>query len=210
MVVADGHAATRFGIRTALAESGMVVCAEAADADSAVAAVLEHTPAVCLLTLELIGGGLAAAERMRAGSPGTAVVFLADSRDGNDVLAAVRAGARGYLLKDTDPARLAAALRGVLDGESAIPRTLVPHLLDAVARGGDHAVAGPLGTLSRREYEVLQALASGLRTDEAGAHLGITDTTVRRHAAAAASKLGAETRDELLQRFNELRRAQNP
>jgi DNA-binding NarL/FixJ family response regulator len=204
VVIADGDAATRFGIRSLLTGDGMEVCADVATADAAVAAVTRHRPAVCIIDLALPGGGLAAAERIRAEAAATAVIFLADSTSRDDVVAAARVGARGYLLKDTDPARLPAAIRGVAHGESAFPRTLVPHLLLAVASGPRRGVAGPLAALSEREHEVMEALAAGLNTSAVAARLSITDTTVRRHAAAAAAKLGAATRDEAIRRFIEL------
>jgi DNA-binding NarL/FixJ family response regulator len=206
-VVADQHAATRMGVRTALEAANIVVCAEAADAAATVAAVLEHVPDVCLMDIRLPGDGMAAAGQIADDAPGTAIVVLTDSDDPQHLISALRAGARGYLLKDTDPARLPAAIRGVLRGESAIPRTLVPHLVDAIA-GRRRDRLGGLG-LTEREYEVLDAFASGARTRDVAQRLGLAEGTVRRHTASAVAKLGAATRQEAIARFRDAGRPQN-
>jgi DNA-binding NarL/FixJ family response regulator len=202
VVIADDHAATRMGIRIVLENAGMVVCAEASTPDETVAAVLEHRPDIALVDVIMPPtDGIDAAERITASAPGTTVIMLTGSASQRHLIAALRAGARGYLLKDTNPERLPAAIRGVLAGESAIPRTLVPHLIDAVARGAHRRTAGT-SLLSEREYEVLEALCAGLRSAEVAERLGLAEATVRRHAASAAAKLGVATRDEAIARFS--------
>jgi DNA-binding NarL/FixJ family response regulator len=162
---------------------------------AAVRAVAEHRPDLALLDISMPGGGIAAAEEIGICSPETAVVMLTVSADESDLLAALRVGARGYLLKDTDPDRLALALRGVLDGEAAVPRTLVARLLGELRdrRPLRSSGAGPQ-PLSEREREVLGLLRRGLRTREVAAHLGIAEVTVRRHVSVAVRKLGVADR----------------
>jgi DNA-binding NarL/FixJ family response regulator len=205
VVVADDHAATRFGIRTALETNGMVICAEADTPAGTVAAVLEHQPDVALIDVLMPpGDGIEAAEQLRTAAPDTVIIMLTDSTDSGHLIRALRAGARGYLLKDTDPERLPAAIEGVLRGEAAIPRTLVPRMIDEIVRTG--RPRGSADALTEREYEVMDALARSLPTAAVARQLGLAEPTVRRHAASAASKLGATTRQEAIARFLERHR----
>jgi DNA-binding NarL/FixJ family response regulator len=130
VVIADDHPPQRAGIRVALEEADFRVCAEVGDARSAIAAVEEHRPDVALLDIHMPGNGISAAAAITDRVPETAVVMLTVSNDEQDLFAALRAGAAGYLLKDTDPVRLPLALKGVLQGEGALPRVLVARLMD--------------------------------------------------------------------------------
>src|SRR4051794_28640403 len=102
VLVADSHAPTRAGLRLALEGGGFSVCAEAADADAAVEAAERERPQVCLLDVRIAGGGISAAARITARVPETAVVMLAATEDDLDLFDALRAGASGYLIKDTN------------------------------------------------------------------------------------------------------------
>ena len=117
------------------------------------------------------GHGITAAREINAALPETAVVMLTVSRDDSDLFAALRAGARGYLLKDIDPARLPMALEGVLAGEAALPRGLVARLIDEFRTRDDAARRreGPLGSLTDREWEVLRRMQQGMSTAEMAA-----------------------------------------
>jgi CheY-like chemotaxis protein len=121
VVIADDHVPTRTGVRLALEQGDMLVCAEAPSAQAAVSAALRERPDVCLLDINMPGNGIKAAAEISARLPETAVVMLTVSSADEDIFDSLRAGARGYLLKDMDPARLPAALRGVLAGEAALP-----------------------------------------------------------------------------------------
>jgi len=129
VVIADDHQITRLGVRMALLGDGFDVVGEAEDGQGAVEVVLARAPDVCLLDISMPGGGLEAAATISERAPSTAVVMLTVSDSTEDVLAALRAGAVGYLPKDTRPDRLAAALCGVLKGEAALPRALVGRVL---------------------------------------------------------------------------------
>jgi DNA-binding NarL/FixJ family response regulator len=134
--MADDHPQLRAHIRQALEAGGFEVCAEAATGPEAVRCVQEHQPDVVLLDIHMPGGGIRAAAEVSRLVPEVAIVMLTVSRDDNDLFDSLRAGASGYLLKDTDPERLPAALRGVLSGEAAIPRSLVAKILDEVREPG--------------------------------------------------------------------------
>lgn len=192
LLVADDHEATRAGIRLAVEGHGFTVCATAGDAAGAVAAALRERPQVCLLDVHMPGSGIAAARQIASALPETAVVMLTVSRDDADLFAALRAGACGYLLKDIDSERLPNALQGVLEGEAALPRTLVARLVDEFRRRGTRRVRlvgerGPV--LTEREWEVLEHLRAGATTAEIAAELGISPTTVRRHVSGILRKL---------------------
>jgi DNA-binding NarL/FixJ family response regulator len=109
----------------------------------------------------------------------------------------VVAGARGFLLKDTDPDRLAHALEGVMKGEAAVPRTLTARLIAEfrVRETVPQPVGGPSGArLSEREHEVLRLMADGVPTRQIAERLGISAVTVRRHVSASIEKLGVADR----------------
>ena len=130
VLIADDHVPTRAAVRAALERGGFDVCAEAPDAATSVALVRQLRPDVALLDIHMPGDGIRAAAEIAAHMPETSVVMLTVSSADDDLFAALKAGASGYLLKDTDPARLPLALRGVLDGEAALPRTLVRRLVE--------------------------------------------------------------------------------
>jgi DNA-binding NarL/FixJ family response regulator len=199
IVIADDHQVTRLGVRMALMRGGFQVVAEATDCDSAVSAVTREQPDVCLLDIRMPGGGVETARRVAEVSPSTSVVMLTVSTNTEDVLASLRAGAVGYLPKDTSPDRLPAALCGVLKGEAALPRTLVGRVLREFRAFAESAVAGPVRVgkvqLTPRESEILRMLGSGLTTVEVAEILSLSPITVRRHISAGVAKLGVADRD---------------
>jgi DNA-binding NarL/FixJ family response regulator len=200
VLLADDHDAVRAGIRLALAGEGFDVIAEAADGPGAVEAALRDKPDIALLDVNMPGSGIKAAEEIVQSLPGTTVVMLTVSRDDDDLFAALRAGASGYLLKDTDPARLPFALRGVLEGEAALPRGLVARLIDEFRTRGKRRrlpLMRQRGVeLTEREWEVLDFLQDGLATAEIAERLSISPVTVRRHVSEILKKLRVTTREE--------------
>ncbi|HSD78545.1 MAG TPA: response regulator transcription factor [Solirubrobacteraceae bacterium] len=198
VLLAHKHEPTRAGVTAALEAGGIRVAGEAADADALVDLARRAAADVALVDPLLPGGGArAAAELLRARDVAHVVMLAGGDVDDGQLFAALDAGASGFLLKDTDPDRLPHAVRGVADGEAAIPRILVPRVLAELRRRGS---AGPPQLvadgrpLSEREWEVLQLLAEGLATREIARRLGISDVTVRRHVGALVAKLGVEDR----------------
>jgi DNA-binding NarL/FixJ family response regulator len=207
VVVADDHAPTREGVKIALVRGGFSVCAEVADAESAIEAAKRERPDVTLLDIHMPGNGIHAAQVISRDVPDTAVVMLTVSRTDTDLFDALRAGASGYLLKDIDPARLPHALMGVLEGEAALPRHLVSLLIEEFRERRGRRRIPLLGRrsveLTDREWEVLELMREGLTTHEIAGRLFISAVTVRTHVSAILRKLHVPTRAaalELLER----------
>jgi DNA-binding NarL/FixJ family response regulator len=199
VLIADDHAPTRAGVRLSLEGHGFTVCGEAADGAAAVAKALRALPDVCLLDINMPGGGgIEAAGAIAAELPDAKIVMLTVSRDDEDLFAALRAGAIGYLLKDTDPERLPHALHGVLAGEAALPRTLAARLIEEFRgrrRPRRLKLPGDRGAqLTDREWEVLLLLRDRLPTAAIAERLDISPVTVRRHVSAILAKLRAPDR----------------
>lgn len=207
VVIADDHQITRLGVRMALLGDGFDVVGEAEDHEGAVSAVLAREPDVCLLDIYMPGGGLEAAQAIAEKAPATAVVMLTVSDSTEDILAALRAGAVGYLPKDTRPDRLAAALCGVLKGEAALPRAVVGRVLSEF-RGLTMPTADPLRVggveLTARESEILRLLRAGKTTLQIGQLLSLSPITVRRHISTGVAKLGVADRDAALRAIEPL------
>ena len=198
VVIADDHAPTRAGVRQALEAAGCAVLAAVADGPKAVAAALEHNPDVCLLDIHMPGGGIRATGEITKALPETSVVMLTASRDDEDLFDALRAGASGYLLKDMDPDRLAAALRGVMEGEAALPRSLalkVMRQLQSPSRRVFRPSKGSAARLTSRETEVLEMMAEGLTTEQIAERLFIGKVTVRTHVSNVLKKLRVPDRE---------------
>jgi DNA-binding NarL/FixJ family response regulator len=186
----------------ALEDGDFEVVAEAVDARGAVEAALAHRPDLCLLDVYMPGGGIAAAAELADALPDMPIVMLSVSDTNDDLFDALRAGACGYLLKDTDPQRLPFALSAVLEGEAPLPRVLTARLIAEFRRHGkERRIAdadGSLITLSERESEVLELLRSDLSTKQIAQRLGISPVTVRRHLSEALKKLRVSDRGSAL------------
>ena len=192
VVVADDHAPTRAGVRASLAAADFEVVGEASSAPAAVVAALDLRPDVCLLDIHMPGSGIAAAGEISRSLPDCAVVMLTYSRDDDDLFDSLRAGARGYLLKDMDPDRIGPALLGVLDGEAALPRTLVSKVLQEFqgrSRRKLFAKAQRPTQLTSREWEIMELLRDGLSTDDVAKRLFVAPGTVRVHVSSVLKKL---------------------
>jgi DNA-binding NarL/FixJ family response regulator len=201
VLVADDHAPTREDIATALAQDGgFDVIATAEDAPGAVDAALREQPDLALLDVNMPGSGLAAAWEITARLPATRVVMLTISRDDSHVFAALRAGAAGYLLKDTETERLPSALRDVMAGEAALPVTLVTRLVEEFRdRAPRRRALMPSreGTprLTSREWEVLELMRRKMTTAQIARTLVVSPATVRSHVAAILRKLRVADRE---------------
>lgn len=201
VLIADDHPLIRVGVRRALERGGWDVCAEAVDASTAVEAAVRERPDVCLLDITMPGSGIEAAAQIARDVPESAIVMLTVSRSDSDLLQALRVGASGYLLKDTDPDRLPLALRGVLDGEAALPRHLVSLVIGEFR---ERERRRPLlrrrgAALNEREWEVVELMSQGLSTFEIADELFIEPSAVRSHVSAILEKLHVSTRKAALQ-----------
>jgi DNA-binding NarL/FixJ family response regulator len=188
VLVADADVATRRGIRLLLERSGFLVCAEAGDAEAAVAAAVRERPALCL-----VDAGIPAIDRIKSRVPETTVVVFVAEVDEDELVEALRAGASGYLPKNVDPAGLVRALHAAVRGEPALPRSLLAPVVEAF-RGRERRrrvnVPGRAAIeLTPREAEVLELLRDDLSTAEIANRLDISPITVRRHVGTVLGKL---------------------
>lgn len=196
--MADDHAPIRSRIRAALEAGGCEICGEGASAEDAIRLAAQHRPDVVLLDIHMPGNGIHAAREISRSLPLTPVVMLTMSRDDDDLFDSLRAGASGYLLKDTDPGALPGALRAVLAGEAAMPPELMMRVLGefrAPTRRRFLRRSVAAGKLSAREWEVMELLAEGNSTKAVAARLFVSPTTVRVHVSAVLRKLALTDRE---------------
>ena len=196
-VLAEPDGPTRVGLRLALGRAGVAVVGEAVDRASTLDAARSHQPGVVLIAADLPGGGLEATRAIADELPRTKVVVLTLHPGGAELLAAVLAGATGYLPKEISAAGLPNAVRGVLAGELAIPRSYTRHLVEGLrGRHAERAIVDGRSSvpLTDREWEVLRLLSEGLSTAEMARDMRISQITVRRHVSTLLTKLGVPDR----------------
>ena len=210
ILVVDDHPLTRDALGSLLAQGGFDVVGEAADGAEALELAAELQPDLVLLDLSMPGlDGLAALPRLRAAAPGCEVVVLTASGTEENLLAAIRGGAAGYLLKTEPPERIAEFLDGVAHGEAALSGEVARRLLERVRDGGAHDSGVPdsiASELSAREVEVLLLLDEHLGTDQIAKRLFISEHTVRSHVKSLLRKLGVSSRREALEALAAARR----
>jgi DNA-binding NarL/FixJ family response regulator len=203
--VVDDHAMVRAGVRAELGDDVTVV-GEAADVPAAVDGIRASTPDVVLLDVHLPGGGgRAVLETLRTELPDVRWLALSVSDAAEDVIAVIRAGARGYVTKTISGPDLVDAVRRVADGDVVFSPRLAGFVLDAFSAGGAAAAPAPeeeatdpgLDLLSAREREVMQLLARGYTYREIGSRLFISVKTVESHASNVLRKLQLSNRNEL-------------
>src|SRR5919198_4815839 len=203
ILLVDDHPLTRSALAALLQQNGFDVAGEAADGEEAIEAAGRLQPDLVLLDLSMPGlDGLRALPRLREAAPESEVVVLTASGTEENLLAAIRAGAAGYLLKTEPPERIAEFLDGVAHGEAALSGEVARRLLDRVRDGGrlDSGVPESIASeLSAREVEVLLLLDEHLGTDEIAKRLFISEHTVRSHVKSLLRKLGASSRREALE-----------
>ena len=199
LLVVDDVPLFRAGLTSALREAGYDVVGEAEGADSAVAAAESDQPDVVLLDILMPGlSGLDVVEKILAVAPGTKVVLLTGSESEEDLLAALKAGARGYLIKDMPFPRLVEAIDAVESGGAALSPQMAGKLLDVARQLLRHQelLQSRKPTLTGREIEVLQLVAAGNTSREIGHMLFISENTVKNHIRNILDKLGLHSRNE--------------
>ena len=208
VLVADDHAPTREDVRAAIdSDPRFTVVAVAADAAEAIQTALRERPDVVLLDMRMPGSGAAAAWEITARLPATRAVMLTVSRSDEDLFAALRAGASGYLLKDMPFEAIGDELAQVLDGQVALPPELVTRLAEEFRASAPRrrALVGQRGgaQLTSREWQVLDYLRQGLATSEIAQRLFVSPATVRSHVAAVLRKLRVPDREAAVRLFED-------
>ena len=197
ILIADDHLIIRQGLRLILeTEDDFEIVAEANDGAEALRLCMDLNPDVVLMDLRMPGmDGLTAIEKLRESQPEIAVVILTTFNEDELMLRGLQAGARGYLLKDTDRAALFDSIRAAARGETLLKPEIMARVL-LLAGGARQAGKGSVSTieLTERENEVLEAVARGERSKEVALHLGISERTVKAHLASIYGKLGVDSR----------------
>ncbi len=210
VLLVDDHPLTRSALAALLRQHAFEVVGEAGDGAEAIERARELQPDIVLLDLSMPGmDGLRALPTIREAAPRCEVVVLTASGTEDNLLAAIRGGAAGYLLKSEPPERIVDFLRGVARGEAALSGAIARRLLEQVrddrtrAGGVPEAIAS---ALSAREVEVLLLLDERLDTDEIAHRLFISEHTVRSHVKSVLRKLNASSRREALEALASARR----
>lgn len=210
ILVADDHPVYRDGLRATLhAWNEAVLVGEARDGDEAVALAGELQPDVVLMDLQMPGrSGVEATREITEANPATAVIVLTMFEEDHNVLAAMRAGARGYLVKGATGEELRAAITTVAAG-GAIFGPSVARRLGAIV---DRAAGSerPFPDLTLREHDVLELIAEGRANTEIANRLGISEKTVRNHVSTIFSKLAVLGRSEAIVRAREAGMGRGP
>ncbi len=190
VVLAGGRALVRATRRSVLSRAGLDVVADVADTAAAAAAARAHEAGLVLLDADVAGGCVAAVRRIAECAPGTAVLVVAPEFERERLLAAIRAGAVGFVAETLGASGLVRAVEVALGGESIIPRAGVTTLIETLRGSSEEEtlVDGLRLQLTRREAEVVTLLREGLTPKEIAYELDLSEVTVRRHMSSVAAK----------------------
>ena len=180
-------------VRTLESEPDFEVVGQAIDAAGALLLAVDMVPDIVLLDLTIPGGGLWAAGQIAAASPVSKIVMLTASEAEEDVLAALKFGAKGYILKGVAGPDLVRIVRSVQAGEAYVTPSLAASLLSDLRTGPAH---GPLDDLSDRERQVLEKVASGMSNKEIAGDLELSEKTVKHYMTNILQKLQVRNRVE--------------
>lgn len=196
VVVADDHPMFRDGIANLLRESDSTeLVADVDSGDAAVEAVASLSPDVVVMDLRMPGlSGIDATRRIVRDRPDTGVLVLTMMDDDTSVLAAMRAGARGYVLKGARAAEILRAIEMVAAGEAVFGAPLAARMMQLFAIPGTRASERPFPELTAREHEILELLSTGLDNAAIASQLGLSDKTVRNNVSAIFTKLRVSDR----------------
>ena len=196
ILIADDHAIVREGLRSLLAtEPGIELVGEAADGDVAVRMYEKLKPDVALFDLMMPRkNGISAIQDIIHRYPDARILVLTSFAEDEQILPAIKAGALGYLLKDSSPEELLKAIREVFAGESSLSPTIARKLIQEINRPTEREETTE--TLSERELEVLHLVADGLSNQEIAGKLVISERTVRNHVGNILAKLNLANRTQ--------------
>lgn len=201
VILAEDHTLVREGTRRILEATGdIVVVAEAADGNEAVAAVEHHRPDVAIIDIGMPGiNGIEATRRIKKSQPGVSVLILTVHDDDQFIFAVIEAGAAGYLLKDVEGSQLVSAVKGLHAGDSVLHPAVAHKILARLAsRERGESTSGPEVPLTEREHEVLQWAASGMANKEIAEALEVSVRTVEAHLSHIFRKLDVGSRTEAI------------
>jgi len=197
ILVADDHLIVREGLRLILeTDEEMQLIGEAVNGKEAVEFASQLNPDVILMDLRMpVLDGLSAIEIIRRQQPGIAIVILTNFNEDEMMVKGLSAGAKGFLLKDTDRATLLNSIRAAARGETLLKPEIMARLMARTTPTITQVRATPSGTsLTVRELEVLRSIARGERSKEIALALGISERTVKAHIASIFSRLGVDSR----------------
>jgi DNA-binding NarL/FixJ family response regulator len=199
LLVVDDVPLFRAGLTSALRDAGFDVVGEAESAEEAVAKAESLLPELVLLDVLMPGlSGLEVVEKLTAVSPESQVILLTGSESEEDLLSAIKAGARGYIIKDMPFPQLVDSLAAITRGGAVVSSQMAGKLFDVTRQLLRHQelLAARKPTLTGREIEVLQLVARGLTSRSIGEQLFISENTVKNHIRNILDKLGLHSRNE--------------
>jgi two-component system, NarL family, nitrate/nitrite response regulator NarL len=199
IVVVDDHPMFREGvINTLNGDPGLDVVGQGADAATAVRLTSDLLPDIVLLDISMPGSGIEAARQIGISCPVVKIIMVTVSEQDDDVIAALQAGASGYILKGVGGSELVAIIRTVQNGESYVSPDLAARLLANMRHTGnvDHPAHDPLSDLTLREEQVLKFVSRGLSNKEIGNKLGLREKTVKHYMTNILQKLQVRNRVE--------------
>jgi DNA-binding NarL/FixJ family response regulator len=196
VLIADDHPLYRDGLTAALAAAGFDVVGEATDGRQAVALSLDLQPDVVIMDLDMPGlGGVEATRRIAHGSPHVGILVLTMLADDDSVFAALRAGARGYLLKGAGQGEIARAVQTVAEGGGVFGASIARRVMEHFS--GQHT-SEPFPELTGREREVLAMVGAGYNNTAIAAQLALAPKTVRNHISNIMTKLHVSDRAQAI------------